>query len=165
MTAYEEFIQANRKYLDSFKSGGVPILPKRHVAIVTCMDARIHPEKFLGLEIGDAHIIRNAGGRVSEDAIRSLVISQRLLGTTEVVVIHHTDCGMVTFTNEQLSAKIKAELGVETHLDFLPFTDLEKSVKEDVQILRQSPLIPKNFPISGGYYDVKTGKLVDVIRA
>jgi carbonic anhydrase len=165
MSVYDEFIQANHKYLDSFKSGGVPILPKRHVAIVTCMDARIHPEKFLGLEIGDAHIIRNAGGRVSEDVIRSLVISQRLLGTTEVVVIHHTDCGMVTFTNEQLAAKIKSELGVETYQDFLPFTNLEESVKDDVQILRQSPLIPKNFPISGAYYDVKTGRLVEVIRA
>src|SRR5215207_3908478 len=105
MTKFDEFLTANTTYAEAFDRGDLPMPPARHVAIVTCMDARLHPEKFLGLEVGDAHVIRNAGGRVSEDALRSLVISEQLLGTTEIVVIHHTDCGMLTFTNEQLAAK------------------------------------------------------------
>jgi carbonic anhydrase len=130
------------------------------------MDARLHPAKFLGLEVGDAHVIRNAGGRASEDALRSLVISQRLLGTNEIVVIHHTDCGMLTFTNEQLTAKIRQDLGVDTAgRDFLPFPDLEKSVRDDVAFLRGSPLIPKNIPISGAIYDVRSGKLQEIVKA
>ena len=166
MAVYDEFTQANSDFASSFDKGKLPMPPRRHVAVVTCMDARLHPEKFLGLEIGDAHVVRNAGGRVSDDAIRSLVISQRLLGTKEIVVIHHTDCGMTTFTNPQLSDKIEQELHVDTHgQDFLPFTDLEQSVRDDVNRLRQSPLIPKEFPISGAIYDVRTGKLQDVVQA
>jgi carbonic anhydrase len=130
------------------------------------MDARLHPEKFLGLDIGDAHVIRNAGGRASDDAIRSLVISQRLLGTTEIAVIHHTDCGMVTFTNEQLAAKVQQDLGVDVgKRDFLPFTDIEQSVRDDVATLRASPLIPRDIPISGAVYDIRTGELHEVVRA
>ena len=166
MTVYNEFLKSNQGFSQNFTQGGLTMPPRRHVAVVTCMDARLHPEKFLVLEIGDAHVIRNAGGRVSQDAIRSLVISQRLLGTTEVVIIHHTDCGMVTFTNEQLSQKIKQELGVDTSgQDFLPFTDLEKSVRDDVNTVRSSPLIPKEFPVSGAIYDVRSGKLIEVVRA
>lgn len=165
MTVYDEFLQSNGSFANSFDQGTLPMPPRRHVAVVTCMDARLHPEKFLGLEIGDAHVIRNAGGRVSDDAIRSLVISQRLLGTTEVVVIHHTDCGMTTFTNLQLSNKIQQELGVDTTgQDFLPFSDLEQSVRDDVTRVRQSPLIPKDFPVSGAIYDVRSGKLIEVVR-
>lgn len=110
--------------------------PARGVAMVTCMDPRLHLEKLLGLEVGDAHVIRNAGGRVSEDAIRSLVVSERLLRTEEMVVIHRTNCGKLTFSNEDLTAKIKEDLGVDTvGRDFLPFSDLEQSVRDDVETL------------------------------
>jgi carbonic anhydrase len=166
MPKFDEFVTANQQYASGFQHGSLPMPPARQVAIVTCMDARLHPEKFLGLEVGDAHVIRNAGGRASEDALRSLVISQRLLGTNEIVVIHHTDCGMTTFTNEQLAGKIQQDLGVDvTGRDFLPFSDLEKSVRDDVAFLRESPLIPQNIPISGAVYDVTSGKLIEVIRA
>src|SRR5579859_1647197 len=157
MSQYDEFVTANHQYVQAFDRGDLPMPPARHVAVVTCMDARLHPEKFLGLDIGDAHVIRNAGGRASEDALRSLAISERLLGTTEVVVIHHTDCGMLTFTNEQLAEKIKQEVGADVHgQDFLPFSDLEQSVRDDVATIRQSPLIPKTIAIAGAIYDVRT---------
>jgi carbonic anhydrase len=166
MASYEEFLTANQQYAQTFDRGDLPMPPARHVAVLTCMDARLHPEKFLGLDIGDAHVIRNAGGRSSEDAIRSLVISERLLGTTEIVVVHHTDCGMLTFTNQQLAEKIKQDIGADVGArDFLPFSDLEQSVRDDVATLRQSPLIPKDIPIAGAIYDVRTGKLREVVRA
>lgn len=166
MSTFDECLEANKSYAQTFDRGDLPMPPGRGVAIVTCMDARLHPEKILGFDIGDAHVIRNAGGRVSEDAIRSLVISQRLLGTTEIVVIHHTDCGMLTFTNDQLAAKIQQDLGVDVSgRDFLPFPDLEQSVRDDVAILRDSPLIPKDIPISGAIYDVQTGQVQEVVRA
>ncbi|MBC8135969.1 MAG: carbonic anhydrase [Fibrella sp.] len=163
MAEFDTFQSANTEFVNSFDKGTLPMPPARHVAVVTCMDARLHPEKFLGLEIGDAHMIRNAGGRVSEDALRSLVISQRLLGTTEIIVIHHTDCGMITFKNEDLRAKIQTDLGVDVgERDFLPFTDLAQSVRDDVQTIRDSPLVPKEIPVSGAIYDVHTGKLTPV---
>jgi carbonic anhydrase len=166
MSKFDEFLAANGSYASGFDKGDLAMPPKRQVAVVTCMDARLHPEKFLGLEVGDAHVIRNAGGRTSDDALRSLVISQRLLGTNEIVVIHHTDCGMVTFTNEQLAAKIKDDLGVDVgERDFLPFSDLEQSVRDDVAFLRSSPLIPANIPISGAIYDVRSGAVTEVVRA
>src|SRR6476620_5307138 len=122
MAVFDEFLAADQQYQQTFTHGDLPMPPARRVAVLTCMDARIHPESFLGLAVGDSHMIRNAGGRASEDAIRSLVISERLLGTTEIVVIHHTDCGMLTFSNKQLAAKIQAELGVDVGgRDFLPF--------------------------------------------
>src|SRR5438128_8521097 len=128
MTATKEMLQANQKFAEQFDKGELPMPPARHAAVLACMDARLHPSKFLGLEIGDAHVIRNAGGRASDDAIRSLIISQRLLGTKEVLVIHHTDCGMLTFTNDQLRDKLKSETGADASgIDFLPFPDLEKS--------------------------------------
>ncbi len=160
MSQFDEFKAANQAYRQSFRQGDLPMPPKRRVAVLTCMDARLHPEKFLGLEVGDAHVIRNAGGRASPDAVRSLVISEQLLGTDEVVVIHHTDCGMLTFTNEELAGKCRDELGVDVHgLDFLPFKDLEQSVRDDVETLRSSPLIPSDVTVSGAIYDVRTGKL------
>lgn len=165
MARFDEFLEANRQYAASFEAGDVPVPPARRVAVVTCMDARLHPEKFLGLEVGDAHVIRNAGGRISEDAIRSLVISERLLGTEEIVVIHHTDCGMLTFKNEDLTEKIKQDLSVDTTgRDFLPFSDLEQSVRDDVQALRDSDLIPDNITLSGAIYDVRSGELREVVR-
>lgn len=165
MTRFDEFLAANESFVTTFDQGGLPMPPARKVAVVACMDARLHPEKALGLAIGDAHVIRNAGGR-AEDAIRSLVISQRLLGTSEIVVLHHTDCGMLTFSNEQLAAKVQADLGADVSgRDFLPFSDLEQSVRDDVAILRASPLIPGDIPISGAIYDVNTGKVHEVVRA
>lgn len=166
MAQFDEFVKANEGYAASFDKGDTPMPPARQVAVVTCMDARLHPEDFLGLEVGDAHVIRNAGGRVSDDAIRSLVISQRLLGTTEIVVIHHTECGMATFSNEDLTAKIKEDLGVDTTgQDFLPFGDLEQSVRDDVEIIENSELIPDDIQFSGAIYDVTSGELREVVRS
>ena len=125
------------------------------------MDARLDPARFLGLQEGDAHVIRNAGGRAA-DAIRSLVISQQLLGTREVVVIHHTDCGMLTFTDDQLRQKLRDDLGVQTNDVFLPFSDLEQSVRDDVAAIRTSPLLLKDVPVRGFIYDVRTGRLQEV---
>ena len=166
MAQFDEFVKANEQYAAHFDKGDAAMPPARGVAVVTCMDARLHPEEFLGLEVGDAHVIRNAGGRVSEDAIRSLVISERLLGTTDIVVIHHADCGMLTFKNEDLTAKIKEDLGVDTTgRDFLPFGDLEQSVRDDVQTIKSSELIPDDIQVSGAIYDVTSGELREVVRS
>ena len=163
MSVIDEFRKANDAYAADFQKGHLPMPPARHVAVLTCMDARLHPARFLGLAEGDAHVIRNAGGRASDDAIRSLVISEQLLGTTSVVVIHHTDCGMLTFSNDDLRAKIKQDLHANAdHIDFLPFPDLEQSVRDDVATIKSSPLIPKNIEVSGFIYDVKSGKLIPV---
>lgn len=160
MSVFDEFLRANKSYAAAFDQGDLPMPPSRKVAVLTCMDARLHPSKFLGLGLGDAHVIRNAGGRASEDAIRSLVISQQLLGTREIVVIHHVDCGMLTFSNEQLSGIVQRELGVDVSgRDFLPFSDIEQSVRDDVAALRASPLIPNDVLISGAVYDVTNGEL------
>lgn len=165
MTVYDELSTANQQYAAQFSQGDLPMPPARNVAIVTCMDARLHPETFLGINLGDAHVIRNAGGRVSEDAIRSLVISQQLLNTNEIVVLHHTDCGMLTFTNDQLAEIVQEKLGVDVNgRDFLPFPDLDQSVRDDVATLRNSPLISADTPIIGGVYDVHTGQVREVVR-
>jgi carbonic anhydrase len=162
MSVIDELLQANTEYARTFDRGNLPMPPGRRLAVVTCMDARIIPSRALGLEEGDAHVIRNAGGR-ARDALRSLVISQRLLGTNEIAVIHHTDCGMLTFTNPQLHAKVKQDLGADsTAIDFLPFSDVEESVREDVEFLQSSPLIPRDIPIRGFVYDVRTGRLSEV---
>jgi carbonic anhydrase len=161
MAVADEFLQANDQYAATFTKGGLPMPPARHVAVVTCMDARLDPAKFLGLQEGDAHVIRNAGGRAA-DAIRSLAISQQLLGTREVIVIHHTDCGMLTFTNEQLQQKLRDDLGAEATLDFLPFADLEQSVRDDLQAIRRTPLLLQDVPVRGFIYDVRTGRLQEV---
>ena len=164
MSQFDEFKSANRSYARSFAHGNLAMPPKRHVAVLTCMDARLHPEKFLGLDVGDAHVIRNAGGRASQDAIRSLVISQQLLGTQEVVVIHHTDCGMLTFTNEDLASILRQKLGVNASgVDFLPFSNLEQSVRDDVETIRSSPLIPSGVIVRGAIYDVRTGELKPIV--
>lgn len=163
MSEVPAFKAANERYAQQFTKGNLPMPPARAVTVITCMDARLDPARFLGLEVGDAHIIRNAGGRASEDAIRSLAISQQLLGTREVVVIHHTECGMVTFTNEQLRDKIRQELGADaSQIDFLPFRDLEESVRQDVETVRNSPLVLKGITVSGFIYDVHSGRLHEV---
>jgi len=160
MSILPELLSANERYASTFSNGDVPSPPGRHVAILTCMDARLNPAKFLGLDEGDAHVIRNAGGRADEDALRSLIISQQLLGTNEVVVIHHTDCGMLSFTNDAMHELLAERFGDRADsIDFLPFTDLAQSVRDDVATIRNSPLIPNNISVSGLIYDVHTGKL------
>jgi carbonic anhydrase len=162
MSVSDELLRANQEYAKKFDRGELPIPPARKLAVVTCMDARIEPARAFGLEVGDAHVIRNAGGSARE-ALRSLVISQRLLGTREIAVIHHTGCGMLTFTNRELHQKVKQDLGADsTDIDFLPFSDLEESVREDVAFLASSPLIPGDTVIRGFVYDVKTGRLNEV---
>jgi carbonic anhydrase len=162
MSVIDELLDANTEYASTFDRGNLPMPPARRLAVVTCMDARIIPSRQLGLEEGDAHVIRNAGGR-TRDALRSLVISQRLLGTNEIAVIHHTDCGMLTFTNPQLHAKVKQDLGADSSgIDFLPFSDVEESVREDVNFLLSSPLIARAILIRGFVYDVRSGRLSEV---
>ncbi len=164
MGQIEQLVDANREFASTFDRGDMPMPPARAVAVLTCMDARLHPERFLGLDIGDAHVIRNAGGRAADDAIRSLIISSRLLGTNEFLVIHHTDCGMLTFTDEDLRAKLAEEAGVDaSDLEFLPFSDLDQSVRDDVQRLLDSPYLPPGSRVSGHVYDVHTGTLRQVV--
>ncbi|MGI8873411.1 MAG: beta-class carbonic anhydrase [Egibacteraceae bacterium] len=159
MTATETLLDHNRQYAATFDQGDKPMPPARGVAVVTCMDARLHPETFLGLDVGDAHVIRNAGGRVSDDALRSLIISSHLLGTREYLVVHHTDCGMLTFSNDDLRSKLGPDA---SDIDFLPFGDLEGSVRDDMERIRQSPLIPDHIAVTGYVYDVDTGALTAV---
>ncbi|CAN5576867.1 carbonic anhydrase [soil metagenome] len=164
MSELDQILAANTEYASSFEHGGLPVPPSRQIAILTCMDARLDPEAFLGLKPGDAHVIRNAGGRASDDALRSLIISEQLLGTREVVVIHHTDCGMLTFSNDDLHARLHESFGEEaSNIDFLPFSDLEQSVRDDVTAVRDNPFIPSEIDISGFIYDVQTGRLERVV--
>jgi carbonic anhydrase len=163
MPVLPELLSANNHYAATFTKGDLPMPPGRQITIVTCMDARLDPAKFLGLEEGDAHVIRNAGGRVCTDVLRSLAISQQLLGTQEVVVIHHTDCGMTTFGNDDLRQILNERLGSDaSDIDFLPFTDLAQSVRDDVASIRSSSLIPDDILTQGLIYDVRTGKLEPV---
>ena len=162
MAVTHELLRANERFAEGFDRGDLPMPPARSVAVLACMDARLHPETFLGLEIGDAHMIRNAGGRASDDAIRSLVISNKLLGTREYLVIHHTDCGMLTFSNDDLRGKLADEGADASHIDFLPFSDLEQSVRDDVQRIKDSPFLPDDAPVTGYVYDVTDGRLYPV---
>jgi carbonic anhydrase len=163
MPERDTLLAANEVYADSFSQGHLPMPPARRVAIVTCMDARLDPARFLGLEPGDAHVIRNAGGLVTEDAIRSLVISHWLLGTQEVAVIAHTDCGMLTFSNDDLRARLRSEVDADaSEVDFRPFVDLQESVRESLRAVRESPFLPDSLELSGWIYDVRDGRLAEV---
>jgi carbonic anhydrase len=181
----DEVLSANAIYARDFgDKGNLPMPPGRHFAILTCMDARLDPAKYAGLAEGDAHVVRNAGGRASDDAIRSLVISYKLLGTREWFVIHHTDCGMETFTDDIMRDLLSKSLETATvdasgwhdtgkgpgstegnYIDWLTIKDNPKSVLEDVQRIRAHPLVPKSIPIYGYIYDCHSGKLVEIKEA
>jgi carbonic anhydrase len=159
MSVVDEVTAANERYASGFAKGALPMPPGRRFAVVTCMDARLDPAGFLGLEEGDAHVIRNAGGLVNDETIRSLVISHHLLGTEEGVVIGHTDCGMLTFTNDDLHGR----LGPESEaIDFQPFPDVAERVRQSVETIRSHPLLPDSFGATGFVYDVGTGRIEPV---
>jgi carbonic anhydrase len=160
MATVEEILVANDRYAAGFDKGDLPLPPGRRFAVVTCMDARLDPAKYAGLQEGDAHVIRNAGGIVSDDALRSLVISHWLLGTEEAVVVGHTDCGMETFTDEQLQEKLAEVTGEEvSDIEFHSFPRVYDRVRESVRRIRESKLLPDDFGASGFVYDVHTGRL------
>jgi carbonic anhydrase len=159
MAISDEVRGANERYAMGFGKGDLPMPPGRRFAVVTCMDARLDPARFLGLEEGDAHVIRNAGGIVTDDALRSLVISHHLLGTQEALVIAHTDCGMLTFTD----AELREQLGPNADdVEFHSFPDLEGRVRESVEAIRDSTLLPGSFGATGYVYDVRSGRLREV---
>ena len=163
MSVRDEVLQANQDYTSDFEKGDLPMPPGRKFAVVTCMDARIDPAKALGLEEGDAHVIRNAGGLVNDETIRSLCISHNLLGTEEAFVIAHTDCGMLTFSNEDIHAKLADQKGADaSDIDFQPFSDLDESVRRSVAKAQASPLL-SGVAISGWVYDVRSGALREVV--
>lgn len=164
MSVIDEVRAANERYAESFDKGDLAVPPARKFAVLTCMDARIDPAKALGLEEGDAHVIRNAGGLASDDAIRSVVISQTLLGTEQVIVIGHTGCGMETFTNDDIRSKLWDDLGCEEakHFDFQPFPRVKDAVTASVERIKESPLLPDDYGVTGFVYQVETGRLEQV---
>lgn len=165
MGVREEIVSANERYAGVFSKGELPLPPARRFAVLTCMDARIDPAKTFGLDEGDAHVIRNAGGLASDDAIRSLIISHQLLGTEEFFVAAHTECGMLTFTNDECHALLRDRAGADASaIDFLPFPELEESVRDSVRRIRQSPFLQR-ISVSGWIYEVKTGRLTEVATA
>jgi carbonic anhydrase len=156
MSVVAEVNAANERYASGFGKGGLPMPPGRRFAVVTCMDARLDPAGFLGLDEGDAHVIRNAGGLVNDETIRSLLISHHLLGTEEALVIGHTDCGMLTFTNDDVHGKLGPE---SESIDFQPFPDVAERVRQSVETIRSHPLLPDSFGATGFVYDVRTGRI------
>jgi carbonic anhydrase len=161
MTVTDDLLANNAEYAASF-SGPLPMPPGKGVAVLACMDARLDVYRLLGLQEGEAHVIRNAGGVVTDDAIRSLTISQRLLGTTEVVLIHHTDCGMLTFTDDTFKADIQSDTGIKPHWSAEAFSDLEQDVRQSIARIKTSPFVPNKDSVRGFVFDVGTGKLTEV---
>jgi carbonic anhydrase len=162
MSVTDELLRNNQSYAGSFKKGELALPPAKHVAVLACMDARLDVHKILGLQEGDAHVIRNAGGAATDDAIRSLAISQRLLGTKEIVLIHHTGCGMLTFRDDDIKSQIEKETGIRPAFAFEAFADLEADVKQSIARIKASPFIPNKSSVRGFVYDVKTGTLEEV---
>jgi carbonic anhydrase len=158
----QEVVRNNDGYAQSFDKGDLPLPPAKRVAVLACMDARLDVHKILGLQEGDAHVIRNAGGVVTDDAIRSLVISQRLLGTEEILLIHHTDCGMLTFTDDDVKGQIQQDVGLRPHFSLEAFSDLEEDVRQSLRRIEASPFIPRKDELHGFVYDVKSGRLQSV---
>jgi len=162
MSATDDLLKNNEEYAASFDKGELPLPPAKKVAVVACMDARLHVAKLLGLEEGDAHVIRNAGGVVTDDEIRSLAISQRLLGTEEVILIHHTDCGMLTFTDEDFSRQLEDDTGVKPEWSAETFGDLDENVRESVARIQPSSFVPHKDSVRGFVYEVESGRLREV---
>ena len=161
MSATGELIANNARYAAGFSKGSLPLVPAKKVAVLACMDARLDPAKVLGLEEGDAHVIRNAGGVATEDALRSLVISQRLLGTEEIILVHHTDCGMETFSDDAVKDKILAETGLRPSFALEAFPNADEDVKQTAARIKASPFVARK-NIRGFVYEVETGKLREV---
>ncbi len=162
MSTTDELLRNNETYAEDFDKGELPLPPARKVAVLACMDARLNPYGALGLQEGDAHVIRNAGGVVTDDEIRSLAISQNLLGTEEIILIHHTDCGMLTFTDEQFKAQLSEQTGETPAWDVHTFTDLDDHVRDSIATIKASPFIPRKDSVRGFVYDVETGRLREV---
>jgi len=162
MSTTDELVKNAEAYAEGFDKSGLPMPPGKKVAVVACMDARLNPYGLLGLEEGDAHVIRNAGGVITDDEIRSLAISQNLLGTEEIVLIHHTDCGMLTFTDEEFAAKLEDETGSKPDWSAEAFSDLDENVRKSVALIKDSPFIPKKDSVRGFVYDVESGGLREV---
>lgn len=162
MSITDELLKNNEAYSRSFKKGDLSVPPAKGVAVLACMDARLDVHRILGLQEGEAHVIRNAGGVATDDAIRSLVISQRLLGTKEIVLIHHTECGMLTFTDDEVKGQIEKETGIRPQFALEAFSNLAGDVEQSIARIKASPFIPHKSNIRGFIYDVKTGRLNEV---
>jgi carbonic anhydrase len=162
MSTTDELLHNAEAYESGFDKGDLPLPPARKVAVLACMDARLNPYGLLGLSEGDAHVIRNAGGVVTDDEIRSLAISQRLLGTEEIILIHHTDCGMLTFTDDDFKRSIQDDVGIKPEWAAEAFADLEEDVRQSVARIRASPFIPRKDSVRGFVYEVETGRLREV---
>jgi carbonic anhydrase len=162
MSTTDTLLEQNQAYAATFDKGDLPMPPARKVAVLACMDARLDPARILGLEEGDAHVIRNAGGVVSDDAIRSLAISQHLLGTEEIVLIHHTDCGMLTFDDDAFADRLESETGRRPEWSAQTFTDLDQDVRDSVKRIKEDPFVPRTDNVRGFVYEVESGRLREV---
>ncbi|WP_040791377.1 beta-class carbonic anhydrase [Nocardia paucivorans] len=162
MSVTDEYLANNAEYAAQFE-GPLPLPPSKHVAVVACMDARLDVYRILGLKEGEAHVIRNAGGVITDDEVRSLAISQRLLGTTEIILIHHTDCGMLTFTDDDFKRAIQDEVGIKPAWSAESFSDLDEDVRQSIRRIENSPFITKTTSLRGFVFDVATGKLNEVV--
>jgi carbonic anhydrase len=162
MSTIDELLESNRSFAAAFDQGGLPLPPARKVAIVACMDARLNPYPILGLKLGEAHVIRNAGGVITDDEIRSLAISQHLLGTEEIMLIHHTDCGMLTFNDREFADRLESETGQRPEWEARSFGDLDQDVRDSIKRIKDSPFILRTDGVRGFVYDVATGELREV---
>jgi carbonic anhydrase len=162
MSATDELLRNAEAHAENFDNGSLPLPPAKKVAVVACMDARVNPHSILGLQDGDAHVIRNAGGVVTDDEIRSLSISQRLLGTEEIILIHHTDCGMLTFTDDEYRRSLQDDVGIKPAWAAETFPDLDEDVRQSIARIKASPFIPRKDSVRGFVYQVETGRLREV---
>jgi carbonic anhydrase len=162
MSVTDDLLRNNEAYADGFDKANLPLPPAKKLAVVACMDARLNPYAILGLKEGDAHVIRNAGGVITDDEIRSLAISQRLLGTEEVILMHHTDCGMLTFTDDEFKASIQKDTGIKPQWAAEAFPDLEEDVRQSIARVKASPFVPRKDSVRGFIYEVETGRLREV---
>jgi carbonic anhydrase len=163
MAVTDQLLENNRARAESFDKGDLPLPPAKRVAVLACMDARLDVHKILGLKEGDAHVIRNAGGVATDDAIRSLVISQRLLDTREIILIHHTDCGMLTFRDDDVKSQIEEATGIRPPFALEAFSDLEQDVRQSIARIKSSPFLPNTNDVRGFVYEVETGRLREVV--